>query len=49
MRVWTPGTDGVYAYWTPYENEHNDRLQAAAQIEIFAALMAWVSGAQPTA
>ena len=34
---------GAYAYWRPYEDENDDRLQTAAQIEIFCALMSWVA------
>ena len=32
---------GMYAFYTPYDDESNDRLQTAAQVEIFVALLAW--------
>ena len=34
---------GMYAYWTPYQDQNNDRLQNAAQVEIFCGLMSWVA------
>ena len=34
---------GMYAYWTPYQDQSDDRLQTAAQIEIFCGLMSWVA------
>ena len=39
---------GTYSYWTPYAESDDDRLQAAAQVEIFCALMMWVASDEVT-
>jgi len=34
---------GVYAYWMPYQDQNDDQLQAAAQIQIFCGLLSKVA------